>query len=260
MKGLIFAAGLGTRLRPVTDTRPKALVTIHGKTLLEYAVEKFVAAGITQIVINVHHFAGMIMDFVRERNGFGADISFSDESDLLRETGGGIRHAGPLLDGSGPFLVHNVDILSNLDIAAMTRNGDGSALATLLVSDRKTGRYLLFDAGGSLVAWMNVKSGEVRSPFAGLRRPPQENTAFDYEDFVASHGLAMHAFDGVHLISQEIFGLMAQWPERFSIIDFYLSVCDTHRIAAYMQPGLQIVDVGKPESLMEAESRFFPIR
>ena len=130
--------------------------------------------------------------------------------------------------------------------------------ATLLVSNRQTSRYLLFDTGGGLVGWMNVGSGEVRSPFAELKRRPQENAPFDYKGFVASRGLAMHAFDGVHLISPEIFGLMAQWPERFSIIDFYLSVCDTHKIAAYMQPGLQMVDVGKPDSLHEAESRFFP--
>ena len=255
---MIFAAGLGTRLRPLTDNMPKALVPVHGEPLLHHVLTRLTGAGFDDIVINVHHFADMIEDYLR--TSCWPDkvrISISDERDLLRDTGGGIRHAGPLL-GDGNFLVHNVDIFSNLDIEAMIKGRDAGALATLLVSDRQTSRYLLFDTGGRLVGWMNVGSGEVRSPFAELKRRPQENAPFDYKEFVASHGLAMHAFNGVHLISPEIFGLMAQWPERFSIIDFYLSVCDTHKIAAYLQPGLQMVDVGKPDSLHEAESRFFP--
>ena len=127
MKALVFAAGLGTRLKPLTDTMPKALVPVGGVPLLERVMTKLVAAGYDEIVINVHHFADQIRDYVAAHDAFGVKVSFSDETDLLRETGGGIRHAAPLLDGAEPFLVHNVDILSNLDLAwfrAQHRAGD----------------------------------------------------------------------------------------------------------------------------------------
>ena len=238
MKGLIFAAGLGTRLRPVTDTRPKALVTIHGKTLLEYAVEKFVAAGITQIVINVHHFAGMIMDFVRERNGFGADISFSDESDLLRETGGGIRHAGPLL-GDGNFLVHNVDIVSNLDLRAFYDAFPDGALAMLAVSRRETSRYLLFDDDMRLAGWTNTATGEVRSPYPDL--DPASCTKY--------------AFAGIHVLAHKALGLFGAegFGEKFPVMDFYLKVADRYPVCGFVQDDLKIIDVGKPQSLAALE-------
>ena len=160
MKALIFAAGLGTRLKPLTDTMPKALVPVGGKPLLEHVASKLIAAGYDQLVINVHHFADQIRAYVAERGGWGVDVQFSDETDLLRETGGGIRHAAPLLAGDEPFLVHNVDILSNLDLAwfrAQHREGD---LATILVSERETQRYFLFDDEGRLVGWTNIATGE----------------------------------------------------------------------------------------------------
>ena len=264
MKAMIFAAGLGTRLRPLTDTMPKALVKVCGKTLLEYSIEKLKAAGFTQIVINVHHFADMIREYVREKGSFGIEISFSDESDLLRETGGGIRHAAALLNDGEPFLVHNVDILSNLDIPAMVggynaasassaENGE-SHLATLLVSERVTERYLLFDNEARLVAWMNVRTGEVRSPFEELKRNPvADGETFDCEVYTGEYGLKKYAFDGVHIISPEIFKLMVDKPEKFSIIGFYLSYCDKWPITAHIQPGLRVVDVGKVNSIQKAE-------
>lgn len=235
MKALIFAAGLGTRLKPLTDTMPKALVPVSGKPLLQHVMEKLVASGYDQIVINVHHFAGMVRDFVAEHDGFGAHVTFSDETDLLRETGGGIRHAEPLLtDGTDePFLVHNVDILSNLDLAwfsAQHRPGD---LATILVSSRETSRYFLFDEDGLLVGWTNIATGEVRSPWPGI--DPDSCTPL--------------AFSGIHCISPAIFPLMHPWPEKFPIVDFYLSVCRTHAVRAAVMPGLEIHDVGKLSEL-----------
>lgn len=266
MKAMIFAAGLGTRLRPLTDTIPKALVEVGGKTLLEHTVERLKRAGFREIVINIHHFADMIRDYVCSHDFFGAEISFSDESDFLRDTGGGIRHAAGLLNDGEPFLVHNVDILSNLEIGQMAESfnhdtlqadrGGKRPLATLLVSGRQTQRYLLFNSEGHLVGWMNIKSGEVRSPFAWLGRTPDTDVescnSFDYKAYIAQRGLKMYAFDGVHIISPEIFRLMADKPERFSIIDFYLSYCDRWIITPYLQPGLKVVDVGKIGSLQRA--------
>ena len=233
MKALVFAAGLGTRLKPLTDTMPKALVPVNGVPLLQQVVEKLEAAGYDEIVINVHHFADMIRDFVATHDSFGVRISFSDETDLLRETGGGIRHAAPLLKGDEPFLVHNVDILSNLDLAwfrAQHRPGD---LSTILVSDRPTQRYFLFDEDGLLVGWTNLATGEVRSPWPGI--DPDRCTRL--------------AFSGIHYISPAIFPLMHDWPEKFPIVDFYLAVCRTHAVRAAVMPGLVLHDVGKLSEL-----------
>ena len=240
MKARIFAAGLGTRLKPLTDTMPKALVPVGGKPLLEILIRKLVASGFTEIVINVHHFADQIIRFVEEHDAFGADIRFSDESGKLLETGGGIKKAIPLLLESGvterPFLVHNVDILSNVDLQDFYRHGAGAA-ALLLVSERQTQRYLLFDEENRLVGWTNVKTGEVKSPYKGL----------DVE------ACRKYAFAGVHLFSPRLFPYFDAWPDKFSVIDFYLSVCDREPIYAYPSPGLKILDVGKQDALEKAE-------
>lgn len=234
MKALVFAAGLGTRLKPLTDTTPKALVPLGGVALLERVMRKLVAAGYNDIVINVHHFADQIRDFVAAHDNFGVKVSFSDETDLLRETGGGIRHAAPLLEGgSEPFLVHNVDILSNLDLAWFRAQHQAGDLSTILVSDRPTQRYFLFDDAGLLVGWTNIATGEVRSPYAGI--DPDCCTRL--------------AFAGIHCISPDIFPLMRDWPEKFGIVDFYLSVCRTHAIRAAVMPGLVLHDVGKVSEL-----------
>jgi NDP-sugar pyrophosphorylase family protein len=234
MKALVFAAGLGTRLKPLTDTTPKALVPVGGVALLERVMRKLVAAGYNDIVINVHHFADQIRDFVAAHENFGVKVSFSDETDLLRETGGGIRHAAPLLEGgSEPFLVHNVDILSNLDLAWFRAQHQAGDLSTILVSDRPTQRYFLFDDAGLLVGWTNIATGEVRSPYAGI--DPDCCTRL--------------AFAGIHCISPDIFPLMRDWPEKFGIVDFYLSVCRTHAIRAAVMPGLVLHDVGKVSEL-----------
>ena len=234
MKALVFAAGLGTRLKPLTDTTPKALVPVGGVALLERVMRKLVAAGYNDIVINVHHFADQILDFVAAHDNFGVKVSFSDETDLLRETGGGIRHAAPLLEGgSEPFLVHNVDIISNLDLAWFRAQHQAGDLSTILVSDRPTQRYFLFDDAGLLVGWTNIATGEVRSPYAGI--DPDCCTRL--------------AFAGIHCISPDIFPLMRDWPEKFGIVDFYLSVCRTHAIRAAVMPGLVLHDVGKVSEL-----------
>lgn len=229
MRALIFAAGLGTRLKPLTDTMPKALVPIGGEPMLKKVLEKLIAAGCDDIVINIHHFADQIVRYVEENNSFGVKISFSDETDLLRETGGGIRHAAPLFPGSEPVLVHNVDIISNLDLEWLKTRHRPSDIATILVSERKTARYFLFDDDMKLVGWTNVETGEVRSPYGHI-------------DIDQCRKLA---FAGIHMLSPEIFGLMADWPEAFPIVDFYLTVCRGHSIRGVVYPGLEIHDVGK---------------
>ena len=257
MRAMIFAAGLGTRLKPITDTIPKALVPVCSQPLLKHLIDKLKDAGYTDVVINVHHFAEKIRNYVEDNGNFGIKIFFSDETDLLRETGGGIRHAAQLLNDGEPFLVHNVDILSNLDLEdfydahlAASISID-TPLATLLVSERETSRYFLFDRDNNLVGWMNKLSGEVKSPFEELGREPSDN--FDSEEFLKEYALRKLAFAGVHIISPAVFGLMEYMPERFPIVDFYLSVADKYIIKGYVQPNLEMVDVGKLDSLEKAE-------
>ncbi len=243
MKAMIFAAGLGTRLKPLTDHLPKALVSVGGKPLLYHVVRKLKAAGFTEIVINVHHFADSVVGYVHEQDDFGITVRFSDERDLLRETGGGIRFAEPLLrsgDASEKdFLVHNVDILSNLDLNAFISRNPADALATLVVSDRKTQRYLLFNEDMRLVGWTNIATGEVRSPYPRL--DPEKCRKL--------------AFGGIHLVSERIFRIFADdnWGGRFSIMDFYLASCAEHPIYGFAPSGLEVLDAGKPESISRAD-------
>jgi len=277
---MVFAAGLGTRLKPLTDSMPKALVPVCGEPLLHHVLRKLVAAGYDDIVVNVHHFAGQIRDYLATHD-FGARISISDETDLLRETGGGIMHARTFLedsewgwttDGSGadkalrgerfgkspfeplsapelhnpdapqphsePFLVHNVDIISDLDLRWFREQWRPGALATLLVSERQTQRYLLFDDGMRLVGWTNIATGEVKSPYPGLQ----------------ADAFRKFAFAGIHNISPAIFDVFRQehCPERFPIIDFYLKVCAEHPIYGAAPEKLTLVDVGKFDTLGEA--------
>ena len=172
MKAMIFAAGLGTRLKPITDTMPKALVPVCGQPLLYHVINKLVAAGYDDLVVNVHHFPDQIIHYLHSHD-FGARIAVSDERDFLRETGGGIRYAKHLLtedeipgqagnDGIEPFLVHNVDIVSNLDLNWLREQHREGALATLVASERKTQRYFLFDEDNRLKGWTNIATGASR--------------------------------------------------------------------------------------------------
>lgn len=265
MKVLIFAAGLGTRLKPLTDRKPKALVEAGGRPLLEWLLLKLKNQGFTDIVINVHHFADQIKDFVRVNNSFGLDIKFSDETDLLRDTGGGIRHAESLLNDSEPFLVHNVDIASDLDLMKFYRESaekiekscceiggeDGikkSILSVLVVSRRENERRLLFDSEGDLAAWENLKTGEVKSPY------PQLAAAKAGTEAIAS--FSPFSFAGIHVISPQIFELMRAMPEKFPIVEFYLSQAASYNIKSFCKPDLRLVDVGKVEHIPDASALF----
>lgn len=244
MKAMIFAAGLGTRLKPLTDTMPKAMVPIGGKPLLEHVSRKLLDNGFDDITVNVHHFAEQIIDYVSAQYGIeecpGKGFHISDERDLLRETGGAVAHAVKYLSGSD-FLVHNVDILSNLDFSAFVSAVRPDALATLVMSDRQSSRYLLFDDDMRLVGWTNTKTNEVRTVFA----EPDPDKLLQ-----SSRKLA---FSGIHIMSGTILNLMESWGERFSIIDFYLSVARDYPVYGYVQPGFRMIDVGKLDSLAQAE-------
>jgi NDP-sugar pyrophosphorylase family protein len=239
MKAMIFAAGLGTRLKPITDERPKALVPVSGKPLLQHIIEKLVASGFTEVIINVHHFAGQIIQFLQDNNNFNIDIRISDESGMLLDTGGGIRKVSHFFNDGKPFLVHNVDILSNADLTELYNyHVQKGGISTLLVSHRQTSRYLLFNEENTLEGWVNDLTGEIKTPFP---------------DLSIQHMRKM-AFSGVHVLSPDIFNWMNNFPEKFSIIDFYLDIAAKTTIKGYPVEDLKIIDVGKIDSLKEAEN------
>lgn len=239
MQAMIFAAGLGTRLKPLTDRIPKALVSVGGEPLLKRVIFQLKGAGFTRIVVNVHHFSQQIIDYLRAHDNFGMDIRISDESEKLLETGGGIRKAWPLFNQSEPILIHNVDILSNVDLKKFYQMESRDMIAArLMVSERKTKRYLLFDDSMRLVGWTNIETGEVKSPYPDLN--PK-----DYK---------MYAFSGIHMVAPSLFPLMEEEPDKFPIMDFYLKHCDKVRIEGYVKNDLKLMDVGKQETLKEAEA------
>ena len=233
MKAMIFAAGLGTRLKPLTDTMPKALVPLAGKPLLQWQVEKLRDAGITDIIVNVHHFPDMIIDTIRANEGWGCHIVISDERDLLLDTGGGLRKAvtGYGLQVTGEsILACNVDILSNIDICDFINAYEQSSISQLVVSDRQTQRYLCFDDNDQLCGWTNIKTGELKG---------QDGRHL--------------AFSGMQILSPEALSLLSQMPQdKFSLIDFYLQAMNKVPLKAYVPSDYRMMDVGKIDQIEEA--------
>jgi len=240
MLGMIFAAGLGTRLKPLTDTMPKALVPLAGKPLLQWQVERLRDAGITDIIVNVHHFPDQIIDTVRANNGWGCNILISDERDQLLDTGGGLKKAvtGYRLQVTGePILACNVDILSNIDIRALVDIYERTGISQLVVSDRKTQRYLCFDENDHLCGWTNIATGELKG-----------------------HDGRHLAFSGMQILSPEVLSLLQAYPkDSFSLIEFYLSLIHTpytiHHtpLKAYVPSDYRMMDVGKIDQIEQAE-------
>ena len=237
-QAMVFAAGLGTRLKPLTDTTPKALVKVGGFALLEHNICKLRDAGFERIVVNIHHFGEQIIDFLDEHDNFGIDIRISDEREMLLDTGGGLKKAQHLFDPDSPILIHNVDILSDAPLDTLIEASEKNNSAVLAISRRKSasGRYLLFDRKKQLVGWTNEKTGEVRSPF----------------DDALNRAYLKVPFAGIHAFHPSLFQLMESWPERFSIIDFYLRVCNQCQIKG-MLSSFHLIDVGKLDSLTAAE-------
>lgn len=242
-QAMIFAAGLGTRLRPLTDTMPKALVPVGGRPLLDINIRRLMAQGYDRFVVNIHHFAQQIVDYVNEQD-YAPLVHFSDESAQLLETGGGLKKAASLFRDDQPILIHNVDILDNVNYDWFARQHQPDEDAVLLVSRRKTKRYLLFDNAMHLMGWKNIETGEIKSPYEYVRRTG-----------LSQHGeeLNMFAFSGIHSFSPRLFSLMERFPDRFPIIDFYLSVCHRAPIVGLVKDDLRLMDVGKLETLDQAE-------
>ena len=237
MKALIFAAGLGTRLKPLTDSLPKALIPIAGKPLLEHVILKLKASGFDEIIVNIHHFPDQILDFLKANNNFGIRIEVSDERHLLLDTGGGVRNAAWFFDDGKPFLVHNVDILSNVNLTRLyTHHLQSGSLATLVVSQRDTFRYLLFNRENRLCGWINEKTGEVKPK--DLTDIPQFNKL---------------AFAGIQILSPRILDLMENLEPKFPIMDFYLSNVQAQIISGFIPTDFHMMDVGKIDILEQAE-------
>jgi NDP-sugar pyrophosphorylase family protein len=240
---MILAAGLGTRLRPLTDDRPKALVEINGHTLLEITLARLRKFGVSDVIINVHHFAGQVVEYLRKNDNFGMHIEISRE-DLLLDTGGGLKKAAWFLrepagqSKDATFIVHNVDVLSTIDLEQMVRlHRDHQALATLAVQERETSRYLLFDGNRQLCGRRSELEGD-----AAIVRPTEHPSAW--------------AFCGIHIISARLFSLMKE-EGAFSIINMYLSLAGTgETIRAFRADEYYWRDLGKPESIVQAEHDF----
>lgn len=234
MKAMIFAAGLGTRLQPYTNTMPKAMVPVKGVPMLGRLIQKLKSAGFNQIVINVHHFADQITGYLRDNNNFGLQMAISDESHELLDTGGGLIHAKAFLDGDEPFLLHNVDIYSEIDLNAMMHfHRNHNALVSLAVCHRDSSNYLLFDNNNRLCGWKSLKT-------------KQEIIALKLDSYNEM------AFSGIHVIEPEIFRLIDR-TGKFGIIPEYLRLAAEHKLMAYIHDGKKIKDLGKPEAIIEIE-------
>ncbi|MGE5395178.1 MAG: nucleotidyltransferase family protein [Candidatus Saccharibacteria bacterium] len=236
MKALIFAAGLGTRLKEYTSNRPKALVTVAGKPLLQHAIEKLVMHQITDITINIYHHADQIISFLDDHPFPGVHIHLSDEREELLDTGGGLKKAACYLKGEEPILIYNVDVISNLDLTSLEHYHTASgALVTLVVRQRETSRYLMFDNQMQLAGWKNFSNGD---------------TKISREDLFASS--QPYAFSGIQVVQPAIFDLIAE-EGKFPIMDLYLRLAKTEKIHGYVDNSSVWMDLGKPDQLMLAE-------
>ncbi|MDE7381595.1 MAG: NTP transferase domain-containing protein [Muribaculaceae bacterium] len=274
MKAFVLAAGLGTRLKPWTEHHPKALVPVGGIPMLERVIEKLRGEGFDEIVINVHHFASQIIDFLKKFNNQESEIEshlkieVSDESEKLLDTGGGLLYAiEQLSHDDGPVLVHNVDILSNASLSDLVevhkRNGND---ATLLVSQRNSTRQLIIDSKGKLRGWINIATGEVKPALLkGIIQDAKETGSNEsMRDWLVARGLRTVAFSGIHVINPGLLEEMKRYlnepgvTEKFSIIDFYLWNIGREgiRIGVEEKEDLDMIDIGKPETLHEADRRY----
>ena len=240
LKAIIFSAGLGTRFKPWTDSHPKALALVNGKSLLQRNIEYLQQYGVKDVVVNVHHFPEQIIEAIKKNNGWRSNIVISDETDELLETGGGLMKAKQFLDGDKPFISLNVDILTNLNLnKLMAFHQQHKPLVTFGVTNRKSSRVLLFDEDSRLCGWKNLQTGETK---IAIDKP----------------NLKEMAYSCVVIYEPEIFSLIKQ-EGKFSIMDSYLDLAAGHVILGYDHSGDKLVDVGKPESVAIAEKLFATI-
>ena len=237
MKAMIFSAGLGTRFKPWTDDHPKALALVNGKSLLQRNIEYLQQYGIRDVLINVHHFAPQVIEVIKNNDGWGSNITISDESSELLETGGGLLKAKKYLAGNEPFVTLNVDILTDLNLHKLIEfHHQMQPLISFGVTNRKTSRYFLFDEHSRLCGWRNVKTNEERIA-------------------IAKPGLIQKAYSCVVVFQPEIFSLITQ-TGKFSLTETYLDLAKDHLILGYDHSGDKLVDVGRPESVAVAEGLF----
>ncbi len=245
MKAMIFSAGLGTRFKPWTDTHPKALALVNGKSLLQRNIEYLQQYNIRDVVLNVHHFAHQIIAAIKENNGWGSNVAISDETNEVLETGGGLLKARHLLESNEPFLSLNVDILTNLNLnTLMAFHQQYKPLVTFGVTNRKSSRVLLFDEQSRLCGWRNVQTGEEKGPHLLLSEKEKNTTQ-----------LKAMAYSCVVIYQPEIFNLIKQ-QGKFSIIETYLDLAAENVILGYDHSGDLLVDAGKPDSIAVAEKLF----
>ena len=238
MKAMILAAGLGTRLKPFTDHHPKAMLPVSGKTLLQRNIEYLAQFGIKDLIVNVHHFAGQIIKELKKNNGFGSSVTISDESDVILETGGGLKKAAWYFSGTQePFVLMNVDVLTDMNLTDMIdQHNRLHPLATLAVTTRYTSRYFLFDEMSQLCGWKNVKTGE--------QKVSRSATKFYSK-----------AFSGIHVISPAMLPMIKQ-EGKFSIVDVYLEIAKSQVIAEFDHSNTKFIDLGKPSSILKANALF----
>jgi MurNAc alpha-1-phosphate uridylyltransferase len=236
MKAMILSAGLGTRFKPWTDKHPKALALVNSKTLLERNLVYLQSFGIKDVLVNVHHFPDQIRHAIIVNDGWGSNITISDESDEVLETGGGLKKAVDYFDKE-PFVLMNVDILTDLNLSKMISfHEEKKPLVTLAVTDRKSSRYFLFNKSDRLTGWRNTKTGEEKIS-------------------IANTDMKEKAFSGIHIISPELFSLMHQ-RGKFSIVDVYLELAASQLILGFDHSGSKLVDVGRTEAIAIAEKLF----
>lgn len=241
MKAMIFAAGKGIRLKPLTDYTPKALVEINGKPLLELVIKKLISSGVKEIIINVHYLADQIIDFLKRNNNFGIRIEISDESNHLLDTGGGLKKASWFFDDNQPFILHNTDIVSNINLNHLIGYHESKkAIATLAIRNRISSRYFLFNDTYELCGWKNIKT---------------EKEIITKK----SNQLNEYAFSGIHFINPEIFKYF-QSEERFSIINTYMDLSKIRTISGYQHNKDYWFDIGTQEKLSEAEDHLNSIK
>lgn len=233
---MLFAAGLGTRLKPFTDHHPKALATVNGKTLLQLNIEYLQRYGIRDVVVNVHHFADQIEYTLVLNNGFGSNVTISDERDVVLETGGGLLKAAPYFEGEDSFVVMNVDVLTTLNLQHLIAAHPSNSLATLAVMQRASSRQLLFEKDGTLCGWKNNQTNEIKMA-------------------VPSESFIPFAFSGIQMVSSKIFTAIP-FKGKFSVIDVYLHLAKQKLVKGFDHSGDVFIDVGKPESLLKASSLF----
>lgn len=240
MKAMIFSAGLGTRFKPWTDKHPKALAIVNGKSLLQRNIEYLRQYGITNIIVNVHHFADQVIEAIKENNCWGSKILISDEQDELLDTGGGLLKAKPLFEDGQRFITCNADILTDLDINKLIAfHEEKNALISFGVTNRKTSRYLLFDDQSRLCGWRNINTG--------IERISRSSDVY-----------IQKAYSCVVVFEYEVFNLMENlgFSGKFSLIEVYLHLAKNHVIMGYDHTGDRFVDVGKPEATADAERVF----